>query len=191
MMSKKLLWARALATCITVATATAGLAASSDITPFYGEYEGEVAATDDGKLVKRDLRVKISPHSKGFTVEWTAVTTKANGKVKRKDYTINFLPTRRKGIYRSGEARDMFGNAVPRDPLKGEPYVWARLHENTLTIFALHVLEDGGYEMQVYARTRVPDGLDLQYSRVRDGEVLRTVEAKLREVDRSPRGPTP
>ena len=48
---------------------------------------------------------------------------------------------------------------------------------------ALHVLEDGGYEMQTYARTRIPEGLALVYSRVRDGEVLRTVESTLSEVD--------
>ncbi len=76
----------------------------------------------------------------------------------------------------------MFGNAVPLDPLKGDPYVWARVHEDSLTVYALHVLEDGGYEMQTYARTRIPEGLDLKYSRVRDGEILRTVNGILLEV---------
>ena len=132
---------------------------------------------------KRDLRVKITPHPNGFTVEWTSVTKMASGKLKRKTYAINFLPTRRENIFRSGERTDMFGHAVPLDPLKGDPFVWARLHEDTLTVFALHVLEDGGYEMQTYARTRIPDGLALVYSRVRDGEVLRTVESTLSEVD--------
>ena len=37
--------------------------------------------------------------------------------------------------------------------------------------------------MQTYARTRIPEGLALVYSRVRDGEVLRTVESTLSEVD--------
>jgi len=127
--------------------------------------------------------VKISPHPDGFTVEWTSVTKMTNGKLKRKAYAINFLPTRRKNIFRSGERKDMFGNAVPLDPLKGDPFVWARLYEDTLTVFALHVLEDGGYEMQTYARTRIPEGLALVYSRVRDGEVLRTVESTLLEVN--------
>ncbi len=76
----------------------------------------------------------------------------------------------------------MFGNAVPLDPLKGDPYVWARVEGDTLTVFALHVLEDGGYEMQTYARKRIPEGIDLKYSRIRDGETLRTVEGTLFEV---------
>lgn len=172
----------ALVVCVALAVTAAAPARASDIEAFFGEYEGETVTDYDGELLKRDLRVKISPHPDGFTVEWTSVTRKPNGKLKRKNHSINFLPTRRKGIFRSGERKDMFGNAVPLDPLKGEPFVWARLHEDTLTVFALHVLEDGGYEMQSYARTRVPEGLDLQYSRVRDGEVLRAVNATLLEV---------
>jgi hypothetical protein len=167
----------------TLALAANAPAAAADIEAFFGEYEGRVATDYDGELHARDLRVKISPHPNGFTVDWTSVTHKPNGKLKRKDYSINFLPTRRKNIYRSGERKDMFGHAVPLDPLKGEPFVWARHHEDTLTVFALHVLEDGGYEIQTYARTRIPEGLALVYSRVRDGEVLRTVEATLLEVN--------
>ena len=185
MTSKEITWdiARAIAFFVALAAMPAvPAAAATGIEAFFGEYEGETVADYDGELRERDLRVKISPHPDGFTVEWTSVTRRLDGQIKRKTYAINFLPTRRGNIFRSGERKDMFGNAVPMDPLKGDPYVWARLHEDTLTVFALHVLEDGGYEMQVYARTRVPEGLDLEYTRVRDGEVLRSVEATLRRV---------
>jgi len=183
MTSMEFIRARALVICFTLTVAAAAPAAASDIEAFFGEFEGEAMTDYDGQLRKRDLRVKISPHPDGFTVEWTSVTKMTNGKLKRKAYAINFLPTRRKNIFRSGERKDMFGNAVPLDPLKGDPFVWARLYEDTLTVFALHVLEDGGYEMQTYARTRIPEGLALVYSRVRDGEVLRTVESTLLEVN--------
>jgi hypothetical protein len=36
--------------------------------------------------------------------------------------------------------------------------------------------------MQTYTRTRIPEGLSLEYSRVRDGENLRTVTGTLLEV---------
>ena len=183
MTSMEFIRARALVICFTLTVAAAAPAAASDIEAFFGEFKGEAMTDYDGQLRKRDLRVKISPHPDGFTVEWTSVTKTSNGKLKRKAYAINFLPTRRKNIFRSGERKDMFGNAVPLDPLKGDPFVWARLYEDTLTVFALHVLEDGGYEMQTYARTRIPEGLALVYSRVRDGEVLRTVESTLLEVN--------
>jgi hypothetical protein len=36
--------------------------------------------------------------------------------------------------------------------------------------------------MQTYEYTLVPGGLNLRYSRVRDGEILRTVTGKLKKV---------
>jgi hypothetical protein len=49
-------------------------------------------------------------------------------------------------------------------------------------MYALFVAETGGYEMQTYERTLVAAGMDLRYSRVRDGEVLRTVTGKLKKI---------
>ena len=180
--TKDMLWIRALVVCATMALAMTAQAARLGFEAFFGEYEGEAVTDYDGELSKRDLRVKISPTESGFTVNWVSVTKRASGKLKRKEYTIDFYPTRRNNIYRSGERKDMFGNAVPLDPMKGDPYVWARVDEDTLTVYALHVLEDGGYEMQTYTRRRIPEGLDLKYSRVRDGEIMRTVNGTLLEV---------
>lgn len=180
--TKDMLWIRALLVCATMALAVTALAAAPEIEAFFGEYEGEAVTDYDGELRKRDLRVKISPQENGFTVNWISVTKRPNGKLKRKEYSIDFHPTRRNNVYRSGERKDLFGNAVPLDPMKGDPYVWARVHEDTLSVYALHVLEDGGYEMQTYARKRIAQGLNLKYSRVRDGKVLRTVNGTLLEV---------
>ena len=182
MNAMNMLLLRALVVCATMALAVTAEAADAKVEAFFGEYEGEAVTDYDGELRKRDLRVKISPRENGFTVNWISVTRKANGKLKRKEYSIDFLPTRRGNIYRSGERKDLFGNAVPLDPMEGDPYVWARVDEDTLTVYALHVLEDGGYEMQTYARRRIPEGLDLKYSRVRDGKMLRAVNATLIEV---------
>ena len=183
MRSKNMLWMRALLLCATMtAMVTVTGAAPEDFAAFLGEYEGQAVSESDGEVRKRDLWVKISPFENGFTVNWIAVTKRPNGKLKRKEYSIDFLPTRRANIFRSGERKDFFGNAVPMDPMKGDPFVWARIHDDTLTVHALHVLEDGGYEMQTYARRRIPEGLSLKYSRVRDGENLRTVNGTLREV---------
>ncbi len=182
MRPKNMIWMRSLALCATMALATTSEAASTGFDAFFGEFEGQAVSESGGEIRKRDLRVKISPHKKGFTVNWISVTKRSDGKLKRKEYSIDFHPTRRDNIFRSGERNDFFGNAVPMDPMKGDPYVWARIHGDTLTVHALHVLEDGGYEMQTYARTRIPEGLSLEYSRVRDGENLRTVTGTLLEV---------
>lgn len=182
MRNKNMLWIRTLLVCAALALAATAKAVSDDIQAFVGEYEGEAISANNSDLSTRDLRVKISATRHGFTVKWISVTKRPDGKLKRKEYSIDFLPTRRKNIFRSGERKDMFGNAVPLDPMEGDPYVWARIHEDTLTVYAVHVLEDGGYEIQTYARTRIPTGLSLKYSRVRDGKILNTVEGTLLEV---------
>ena len=74
---------------------------------------------------------------------------------------------------------NVFGQAVPLDPLKGDPYVWARIEGDALRVHALIIRQDGGYELQIYNRVLTTTGLELSYSRIRDGEVLRTVDGTL------------
>ena len=64
--------------------------------------------------------------------------------------------------------------------MQGDPYVWARIVGDTLTIYALVVLEEGGYQMQVYDRTLSEAGLELEFSRIRNGERLRNIATTLK-----------
>ena len=57
----------------------------------------------------------------------------------------------------------MFGHFTPLDPMAGEPYLWAHLSDDTLTVQALLITEDGGYEIQTYERRLAPHGLDLTF----------------------------
>jgi hypothetical protein len=102
----------------------------------------------------------------------------------RKTYSVEFGPTDRDGIYASAMHRDVFGHQEPLDPLKGEPYVWARLSGDTLTIFALLITDEGGYEIQTYDRTLTNDGLELRYTRDRDGKTLPPVTGSLKRLTR-------
>ncbi len=77
---------------------------------------------------------------------------------KRKAYTIAFQPTQRPGVYSSAMRANVFGERVPMDPFKGDPFVWARLSGKTLSVYALIILADGGYDLQIYDRTLTPDG---------------------------------
>ena len=149
---------------------------------FMGEYEGEGSSVTEPSLRKRDLKVTISPTEDGFQVAWVSVTRRASGKIKRSAYAINFKPSKRDHIYSAAMRTDMFGNQVPLDPMRGDPYVWARIDGDTLFVYQMLINEKGGYEMQVYERTFTATGLDLTYSRVRDGEVLRTITGKLKRV---------
>jgi hypothetical protein len=149
---------------------------------FFGSYAGEAVSASGDELDKRDISAEITAQGKGFKVKWTVVIKRGGDPPRRVEYTITFFPTKRPDIYSSAMRTDVFGNAVPLDPLNGDPYIWARLDGDKFWMYALFVTETGGYEMQTYERTLVPGGMDLRYSRVRDGEVLRTVTGKLKKV---------
>jgi hypothetical protein len=170
-----------LATSVLLLT-SAARAQDAGIQRFFGSYAGEAISESGDELDKRDINADISPQGKGFMVRFTVVVKRGSAKARRDEYSIAFLPSKRPNIYSSAMRTDVFGNAVPKDPLVGDPYMWARVDGNKLWRYALFVTETGGYEMQTYEYTLTPGGLDLRYSRVRDGEVLRTVTGKLKKV---------
>ena len=164
---------------------TAG-AQQASIEDFYGTYVGSTTFEQDGEIESRDLNVTIKPFKEGFTVQWTTLSySRDEESLKKKaEYTINFQPTRRNGIFSSVMKLNKFGQGVPLDPIKGDPYVWARLSGKTLTVHAMIITDDGGFEMQTYERTLTKDGLDLVFTRVRDGEETKAIHAKLVRVDK-------
>ena len=78
---------------------------------------------------------------------------------------------------------NVFGGREALDPLKGDPYVWARLDGMLLTIYALIINDEGGYEMQTYERELTERGMDLRFSRVSDGKILKSLRGVLERVD--------
>ena len=160
---------------------------AADIEAFYGAYAGRgVARSSGGELTDRDLSVEIGPDKKGkgFVLAWSTVSQRSDGRQKRKDYRIRFVPGGRDNVYSSAMRINMFGRAVPLDPLKGDPYVWAAVSGRTLKVHALVVTEGFGYEMQTYERTLTKEGMDLKFTRVRDDERLRDLQAKLVRLPR-------
>ena len=152
------------------------------ITPFIGHYEGSAEFEEKGKVVSRDMSVSIVETDDGFVVNWSSTSYKSDGRTKEKNYEIEFIDTLRDGIYSSAMGKNVFGNPVALDPLKGDPYVWARVSGNVLTIFSLLIDEQGGYEMQEYNRTLVEGGLELEYKRVRNGLPLKNINSFLKKT---------
>ena len=154
--------------------------ARADLSAFMGTYTGsaEVVA-QDGTSVPRDMSVEISETRDGFQVQWTSVTYRANGKVSEKSYTVDFVPSGRDAVYAAAQRKNVFGHEVQLDPMKGEPYVWARVTGDTLTVYSLFVDANGGYTLQQYDRTVTDGGLNLRFQNIRDGEIQRAVETFL------------
>ena len=157
-----------------------GAAQAQDLTPahFFGTVQGSGFAEDNDSIyfgtTVRDLDVIIAPSGGGFNVTWTTIIrgggdpSKPN--VRRKTQTATFSLT---------EHANVFRGAPSGDPLAGNPYVWAKIEGNTMTVFILNISAGGAYSMQSYARTLSGYGMDLVFSRIRDGEPVRTARAKL------------
>ncbi|MCC4240638.1 hypothetical protein [Thalassospira povalilytica] len=161
-----------------------GQAASID--PFVGVYHGVTIEHAEGELQARDLDVTIAKTERGFNVDWATVIHKADGREKNVSLSIEFYSTERPDIYGSAMRSGLFGKRIPNDPLKGEPFFWARIVDKTLTIHALYITDEGGYEMQVYERKLDEDGnMDLIFRRFRDGEQIRDVTGKLTRQKKS------
>ncbi|KIC49260.1 hypothetical protein RA29_14535 [Tateyamaria sp. ANG-S1] len=177
-MSHQQVWTALMA--LGVAVLALATAVRADIAPFVGSYSGSADVVQvDGTSVPRDMSVEISETRAGFTVTWTSVTHRDTGKVSEKSYTVDFVPSGRGQVYAAAQRKNVFGHEVQLDPMKGEPYVWARIVDETLTVFSLFVDVDGGYSLQQYDRTVTEGGLDLRFQVIRDGRILRAVDTFL------------
>lgn len=155
---------------------------AADVTPFVGDYIGSAEVVDaDGTSTPRDMSVSIAETEMGFSVGWKTTTYKLDGRVKEQAFSVEFRPSDRRHVYSAAMKRNVFGHEVPLDPMKGEPFVWGRIEGDTLTVFSLFIDENGGYELQQYDRSLAEGGLNLSFSRFRDGQKSRSVETFLKK----------
>lgn len=155
-------------------------ASAHEISDFTGHYSGSAEVKQsDGTRDLRDLSVVISERTNGFEVQWSTVTEKEDGRRKEKSYTVEFIRSDRRGIFSAAMHRNVFGHEVQQDPMKGQPYVWARLTGDTLTVFSMFIHQNGDYEMQQYDRSLTEEGLTLVFQTHRNGQPVRQIEAEL------------
>lgn len=159
-------------------------AEASDLRRFVGKYEGSAEVEQlDGRLEQRDMSVSIQETYKGFVVEWSTAIKRENGSAKTKSYKIEFVPSERPDVFAAAMQTNVFGHTVQMNPMKGEPFVWARIAGDTLTVFSLYVAENGDYLMQQYDRTLAEGGLELDFSVHRNGLPSRTVNTFLTRMN--------
>ena len=157
-------------------------ARANQIEPFVGDYVGSAEVVDiDGTATPRDLSVSIQETQAGFNVSWSTTTYKADGRIKDVKYSVDFKTSDRPDVYSAAMKRNVFGHEVPLDAMKGEPFVWGRIEGKTLTVFSLFIGETGDYELQRFDRTLAEGGLNLSFSRFRDGEKSRAVDTFLKK----------
>ncbi len=148
---------------------------------FFGTFAGSGIAEDTDSLyfgvTVRDLDVTIGPEGAGFFVEWTSVIRSGgdpnNPDVRKRTTRASFVPTDRPAVFSSPDGGQ---------PFDGNPLNWAYINGNTLSVNVFVIREDGGYEVQSYDRTLTGGGMELVFTRIRDGEAVRSVDAQLVKV---------
>ena len=183
---------RSFAACAVLIVATVSLQATAadnrPIDDFFGDFVGKSiagstgAAGDEAELTPRHLNVSIRPSENGFSVAWLTVITPASGKTKAKSFLVNFRESGNPGIYAAAMRPDANGTLVPHDPMSGNPYIWASILGDTLTVHAMQVTDDGGYDIQIYERTLTEDGMDLVFRRFMDGALMKEIAGQLSRV---------
>jgi hypothetical protein len=89
----------------------------------------------------------------------------------------------RPALYLARAPYDPFTEREAADPLAGHPVRWATVEGDALRTYSLVVLDDGRYELQVYARTLTPEGIALDWRRVVDGETVRRMTGRTVRAD--------
>ncbi|MDX1737322.1 MAG: hypothetical protein R3261_03750 [Alphaproteobacteria bacterium] len=174
------------ACCILLFFATSARADSAAhlFQPFIGSFEGEATSTGD-ELDKRFLRVSVEETSEtSFHLIWETTANKSDGREKTSLHEVEFQLSERDGIFSSAMRKNMFGKWQRLNPMKGDPYIWAKIEDRTMIVYAMIITEDGGYEMQQYNRKLVSkDQIELTFQRIRDGVALKTVTGILDRIN--------
>jgi hypothetical protein len=157
-------------------------AAPADLEPFFGDYVG-VAKVEDlktGHTSSRDMDIMIEPYRDGgFRIDWINVTL-VNGRrdlpgVQRRVQTALFQPAEDRDFFVEVAEEDVFREREATKPLRGDPVRWASLDGPRLSVYSFVVLQEGGYELQVYDRVLTDQGIDIEFQRIVDGQVVRRI----------------
>jgi hypothetical protein len=157
-------------------------AAPPELERFFGAYVG-VATVEDlktGEVRQRDMDIVIEPYrDDGFAIRWINVTL-IDGRrdvpgVERRVQNVLFEKADERDMYVEVSENSPFREREETQPMRGDPVRWASLDGDTLHVYAFVVAEDGTYELQVYDRVLTEKGIDIEFQRIVDDEVLRRI----------------
>lgn len=173
------------------AGALAGQPALADsIEPFVGTYVGtaQVLGPDGQVTEMRDMDITIDEErGGGFKIVWINVSL-IDGRrdvpgVRRRVDEVTMEPGDLDGVYLEKARRSLFERRRETNVVEGDPMRWARIDNGRLGVFSLVVLDDGSYELQSYERILTETGLDIEFRRVDDGVVTRSIIGRTVRVE--------
>ncbi len=173
--------AAAVLTLLWLTTSSAVHSERDALFGFAGGYIGVrvVEATVRPTLTPADIHLDVRARDEGFVLRWQSLTESADIK---HHYEVVFDKTTLPGIFLAGMRCNVFGHSIPLDPARGEPYVWAHLAEDRLTLYAMSIANDGSHDLSRYRYRRDGNGLTLEFRRMKDDQPLESARAVLRRI---------
>jgi hypothetical protein len=169
----------------------AGPAFAQDALPegFFGNWQGVTLSASEGSeeltISPDDLDVQIEPDSEGFAMRWMSLTHgETAGSLVREPVEARFAPTERPGVFAfNPEASSMllrlFGDPATNNPLQGEPLLWARVEDQTLSVYGLVIGSDGSFDLYQHVRTLTDDGMRAMHTHRTEQEPAVVIEGRL------------
>jgi hypothetical protein len=144
---------------------------------FFGKYVGQGLADEHILYIgvtERELAVAIEPTGDGFAITWTTQLRQDNDpnneKTKIRASKMTFVPSGRPNLWRLDKQGD---------PLKGEPFAWTRIDGDALVTTAISFDADGHFEVETYWRSVNAAGMEVDFTRSKEGVEVLSVGAKL------------
>ena len=130
---------------------------------FYGDWRGMELTTREGggdvEVIPDDLNFRIQPDGNGFLMQWTGLTFDGDqGRLTRQHIEARFEPSDRPGVFtfkpeQSSLLLGLFGDPATHNPLEGEPLLWARYDDGTLSVYGIAIDDDGGFDLYQHVRS--------------------------------------
>ena len=180
-----MLWRAGAIALLAVSLQTLPSHAAPDPKPVLGVFVGraEDQLRTRGPMEQRDIDMVIEPYQNdGLRVQWTNVTL-VDGRrdvpgVKRRSDEMLLVPAPGRGFFLGGVGYDPFRTKKSADPIAGDPLRWGVVAGEALATYSFDILEDGTFELQVFRRQPIPDGIGLEFDRILDGELVRRMTGR-------------
>jgi len=156
---------------------------------FFGTWQGVTLSASLGSegltFSPDDLDVRIEPDSEGFKMSWMSLTHgESPGELVREPVEARFAPTDRPGVFafnpeESSLLLGLFGDPSTSNPLEGEPLLWARVEDQTLSVYGLVIGTDGNFDLYQHVRTLADDGMAAMHTHRTEHEPAVVIEGRL------------
>ncbi|MEM7446466.1 MAG: hypothetical protein AAF414_24315, partial [Pseudomonadota bacterium] len=160
----------------------AALGEDEPIESFFGTFVGSAEVRDgEGNLQEeRDLIIEIGSGDRGaITIRWSNVTL-VDGRrdlpgVEWRLEQLSMVARSGDGLFTEDTRGSLFSGRRNIEFMGGDALRWGRIEGDSLDIYAMGIVEDGGFVLQSYSRRLTEIGIEIEFRAYRDGDLVRSI----------------